>query len=63
MSEQRGSDGVAQLVEGQASNRKVAKPWFNSRCGSASLCLWEIHLMLCLILGPSRLPVVVAQPD
>jgi len=40
-------------------NRKVAKPWFNSRCGSALLCPWERHLMLSPILGPSNLPVVV----
>jgi len=26
------------LVERRASNRKVAKPWFDYRCGSASLC-------------------------
>jgi len=29
--------GVAQLIERWASNRKVAKPWFDFRCGSASL--------------------------
>jgi len=28
-----------------------------------SLCSWERHLMLFPILGPSSLPVVVAQPD
>jgi len=44
-----------------ASNRKVAKPWFDSRCGSATICLWERYLMLFPILGPSSLPVVVAQ--
>jgi len=33
--------GVAQLVERLACNRKVTKPWFDSRCGSASLCPWE----------------------
>jgi len=31
-------------------NRKVAKSWFVSRCSSASLCPWERHLMLFLIL-------------
>jgi len=24
-------------------DRKVAKPWFDSRCGGASLCPWEGH--------------------
>jgi len=47
----------------RASNRKVAKPWFDSRCGSASLCPWERYLMLFLTLGAISLPVVVAQPD
>jgi len=28
---------VAQLIEYRASNQKVAKPWFDSRCGNASL--------------------------
>jgi len=32
------SGNTAQLVERRASNQKVAKPWFDSRCGSASLC-------------------------
>jgi len=54
---------VAQLVEHQASNRKVAKPWYDFQCDSASLCSWERHLMLFLTLGPSSLPIVVAQPD
>jgi len=27
------------------------------------LCPWERHLLLFPILGPSSLPVVVAQPD
>jgi len=39
----------------QASNQKVAKLRFDSRCGSASLCPWERHLMLFPILGPSNL--------
>jgi len=54
---------VAQLVEHRASNWKIAKPWFDSRCGSASLCPWETHSILFPILGPSSLPVVVVQPD
>jgi len=29
-----------------ASNRKVANPWFDYRCGRASLCPWERYLML-----------------
>jgi len=27
------SGGAAQLVERRVSNRKVAEPWFDSRCG------------------------------
>jgi len=50
--------GMAQLVERRASNRKVAKPWFDSRCGSASLCPWEGHLMLFYILGPTVYPLL-----
>jgi len=42
------SDGGDVPLERRASNRKVAKPWFDSRFP---------------ILGPSSLPVVVAQPD
>jgi len=53
----------ALLVERRASNRKVAKPWFDSRSDSASLCPWERHLMLFSTLGPSSLPVGVSQPD
>jgi len=53
----------AQLIECRASNRKVAKPWFDSRCDSASLCPWERHLILFPTLGPSSLPIVVTQPD
>jgi len=54
-----GSD-MSQLIERQNCNRKVAKRWIDSRCSSAPLCPWEKHLMLFPILGPSRLPVVVA---
>jgi len=54
---------VTQLVEYRASNRKVAKPWFDSRCGSASLCPWEIHLMLFPILRPSSQPVEDMQTE
>jgi len=36
--------GVAQLLEHRASNRKVAKTWFDFRCGSASLCPWKRQL-------------------
>jgi len=32
---------IIHLVERRASNRKVAKTLFNSRCGSDSLCLWN----------------------
>jgi len=34
--------GVACLIKRQASNRKVAKLWFDSQCGSASLCSWYL---------------------
>jgi len=51
------------LVERRASNRKIAKPWFYSRCGSTSLCPWKRHLMLFPTLEPSSLPAVVAQAD
>jgi len=55
---------TAALAERRASNRKVVKPCFDSRCGSApSQCPWERHLILFPILGPSSLPVVVTQPD
>jgi len=37
---------VAQLVESQASNRKVMKPWVDFQCVSALLCPWERQLML-----------------
>jgi len=50
-------------IKRRAINRKVAKPLFDSRCGSALLCPWERHLMLFFILEPSSLPVVAAQPD
>jgi len=33
--------GVGQLVERRDSSRKVAKPWFDFRCNSTSLCPWE----------------------
>jgi len=52
-----------QLVVCWAGNPKVAKPWFDSRCGSASLCRWERHLILFSILGPSNIAVVVVQPN
>jgi len=42
--------GVASLIECRDSIRKVRNPWFDSRCTSASLCPWEIYLMLFLIL-------------
>jgi len=41
------------LVECRASNRKVAKPRFDFRCGSASLYSWERLLMLFSTLEPS----------
>jgi len=34
---------VTHLAERWASYRKVAKPWFDYRCGSVSLCPWERH--------------------
>jgi len=43
--------------------RQVAKPWFDSRCGSTSLCPWERHLMLFPTLGPISQLFVVVQPD
>jgi len=55
------SKGLQNL--GSTNNRKVTKPWFDSRCGSALLCPWERYLMQLLTLGPSSLPVVVAQPN
>jgi len=36
-----GRGGAVHLVEPQAGNRKVMKPWFDYRCGSASLCPWR----------------------
>jgi len=48
---------VAQLAERRASNRKIAKPWFDFRCGSASLCPWERHLTQSPILGPNSVPL------
>jgi len=38
------SKGGRVAVKHWASSRKVAKPWFNARCGSASLCPWKRHL-------------------
>jgi len=39
--------GVAQLVERRASNRKVAKPWLDSRCGNPSIAVsWERRCVL-----------------
>jgi len=35
--------GVTQF-RAPASNRKIVKPWFDSLCGSTSLCPWERHL-------------------
>jgi len=52
---------VIQLVECRVRYRKVAKPSLDSRCSSALLCPWE--RLLIPTLGPSSLPVVVAQPD
>jgi len=46
-----------------ASNRKVTKLEFDSRCFSAHLCTLKRHLMLFPTLGPSSLSVVVAQPN
>jgi len=40
-----GSCGVAKLIERRASNWKVAKPWCDSRYGSASLCPWKRYFM------------------
>jgi len=44
-------------VKRRASNRKVAKPWFDSRCGSASLCPWEKHSMLFPTWGQAVYPL------
>jgi len=60
------SGGVTQLEERRVSIRKVAKPRFDFRCGRvAHRCVLGIDTfkMLFFILGPSNLPVVVAQPD
>jgi len=54
--------GHNRTKEHWASNRKVSKSWFDSRCSSASLCPRERHLMLFPILGPSSLLVVIARP-
>jgi len=50
------------MVERRDSNRKVAKPWLDSRCGSASLSSRKT-LNAIPTLGPSSLPAVVAQPN
>jgi len=50
----KNSGGAVQLVERRACNREVAKPWLDSRCGSASLYPWERHLMLFPTLGPKQ---------
>jgi len=42
----------------KASNRKVAKPWLDSRCGIARRV--SLRKTPNAILGPSNLPVVVA---
>ena len=58
------NQGVAvidQLVGRRASDRKVVDPRFDSRTGNVSLYPRERHFTL--VLGPSSLPVVVAQPD
>jgi len=49
----------------QASNRKVAKPWLDSRYGSASLYPSERHLMLFPSLGPSspKLSILTVKYD
>jgi len=52
---------MAQLVKCRACNRKVAKPLFDSRCSSASLCPWERHLMLFPTWGQAVLHVLVAR--
>jgi len=43
--------------------KKFAKPWFDSRFGSASLCLRKTLKPHFPAWGPSSLSVVVAQPD
>jgi len=45
------------IVECRASNWKVAKPWFDFRCGSVSLCPWERHLMLLPTWGQAVYPL------
>jgi len=55
-------EGTWLFAERRASNRKVSKPWFDSRCGSAVLCPLERHLTLIPILGQSNLPGE-AQPE
>ena len=36
---------IAQLVVFQISDQKLAGPWFDSRIGNSSFCLWGRHLM------------------
>jgi len=48
------SGGAAQLIERRVNNRKVAKPWLDSRCGTASRALMPSW-------GPCSLFVVVAN--
>jgi len=40
--------------ERHASNQKVAKRWFDSRCGSASLCPWGKTLNAICYLGAKQ---------
>jgi len=37
MTQSNDNGSMVQLLERQASNRRVAKPWFDFGCGSASL--------------------------
>jgi len=39
------------------ANQKTAKPWFDSRCDSASLCPWERPLMLFSSWGQAVYPL------
>ena len=56
------SSGDSSVLEHQASDRKVAYHWFNSRTGNASL--WPRKDTLRIFpLGPSSLPFVVGQFD
>jgi len=55
-----GSVGAAQLVERRASNRKVAN--FDSTPDAATRRV-SLRKTRTAIMGPSSLPVVMAQPD